>query len=67
MTPPPKPPPGFCGECGEPCRSILNDSGFGPYEYHGVRGVHRLYGWCSDCCWADVVQEKPAEAEGVPA
>lgn len=52
-----EPPAGtpYCEECGEPCQGQHHDFGIGPYEAHGVRGIHRDVAYVSDCCEATVL------------
>jgi len=49
---------GYCGECGKLCGIIWVDCGIGEYEYMGHKGSVTDLASLSDCCEAEVYDDK---------
>ena len=49
---------GICSECGEECIPKVIDSGIGPYEYWGARGVDVRLEEVSPCCEAEMKEKE---------
>ena len=52
-------PQDLCSSCGFPANSIKVDFGIGAHEYWGSRGRHRDVRTVSECCEADLLDNRP--------